>query len=129
MPVKIPGCHLYIYLYVPTISPLGFINLPEPLTELREMHHLLDYWFTIKSCNSGTARKSNIGQSMWKGMELPHCLLVYHPLSIFTSSPEPCSFKFLAKLKEEGRECGQTMGLLGPLNGTQYQQSLFYLHL
>ena len=51
------------------IPSLGSINFLEWLIEVRETFYLLDHWFIIKGCNSGTARWKNyyVGQDMEKG--------------------------------------------------------------
>ena len=73
----------------PTPS-LGWINLLEWLTDLRETFYLLDYRFIIKGCNSGTARwKRCRGQGMGKGhgasTPSPSVPLSWH-LHVFTNS-------------------------------------------
>lgn len=48
---------------------MGLINLPEHLTEVREIFYLLDHWFIKKGSNSETARWNSIGSVCGKGLE------------------------------------------------------------
>ena len=80
IPIASPGCLLCFWstdyrLEIPTTPFLGWINLLEKLTKLRETLCLLDYQFIIKECNSETARwKRCMGQSMWEGAWSFHAL-------------------------------------------------------
>lgn len=70
----------------PTINEvlLGFDSLLEQLTEFRKRVYLLDFWFIIKGCNSGTTRWKrcivSVGHAR-RGVELPCLLQVCHPPS------------------------------------------------
>ena len=61
MPITSPGCYLYFWLIgyksqISTTPPLGWINLQEWFTELKETFYLQKYGFVIEVYNSGTAR-------------------------------------------------------------------------
>lgn len=72
-PVPNPGYRLCFWLAIDPIfqwlpPSLGPINLLEWLTELREIAYLLDHWFIIWGCNSGTARWTRCREkSVWNG--------------------------------------------------------------
>lgn len=73
VPASCPGCYLCSWLKgckseVPLTTSLNSTNLLKQLTELRETFYLLDHWFIIKGCNSGTDRwKRYTGQDTEKG--------------------------------------------------------------
>lgn len=57
MPIINPGCHLFFWphcyrLEVPMTPSLGWVNLLDWFTELREVFYLLDNWFIVKWYNS-----------------------------------------------------------------------------
>ena len=76
-------------------SSLGLINLLEQFIELKETFYLLDYQFTIKEYNLGTARwKRCTEQGMGKGhrASMPSLGVSLSPhLHVFTT-PELLSF-------------------------------------
>lgn len=97
-----PGCHLCFWstghkLEVPIASSLCLIIFLEELTELKETFHIPDHQFTIKWCNSGTARwKRWTGHGMWKGYHFPKSPCAHHPWS--SQNPILFTFRFLWSL-------------------------------
>lgn len=91
IPITNPSYFLYFWpsccrSEVPMTPSLGLINLLEELTELRKSFYSLDYWFTIKGCNSRTSGwKRCIGQDMGKGQSFHAFLsiLLFPNLHVF----------------------------------------------
>ena len=83
-PVASLGCYLYFWSTdckseEPTAPSLSSINLLEQFTELRETFYLLNHWFIMKRCKSGTARWER-HKVWWKGGGLP-CTLQHTALA------------------------------------------------
>lgn len=110
MSVASPGCYLYFWPIgskseVPTTPKLGFIDLRERLTVLKEtcLHTRLMAYYKKKKINSGTAIwKSCIGQVAGKGqgasmpsLSLPFCL----HLHVFTNLETLCALSFWGFMK------------------------------
>ena len=103
-PVASLGCYLYFWptdckSEVPTAPSLSSINLLEQFTELRETFYLLNHWFIMKRCKSGTARWERY-KVWWKGGWASMSSSVHCPPQTSTCSPtwklsEPHPFEVL----------------------------------